>query len=149
MKLFEYAYSSFYSATLCYSAVYAGFLCPAVCMSVRLSQAGTVSKLLDKSSWVFFAGRLTSTYPTLCCKESLVSPKFGSYFWDCPKLRTWKFSPRQVDRVVNKTRRRRSNLLTTPIRQAVVMAVYYKSVNCKPLTPLLRFIVDLSYNLFL
>jgi len=58
MKLFEYAYSSFYSATLCYSAVYAGFLCPAVCMSVRLSQAGTVSKLLDKSSWVFLQGGL-------------------------------------------------------------------------------------------
>jgi len=148
MKLFEYAYSSFYSATLCYSAVYAGFLCPAVCMSVRHKP------VLYRNYWTnragfFFAGRLTSTYPTLCCKESLVSPKFGSYFWDCPKLRTWKFSPRQVDRVVNKTRRRRSNLLTTPIRQPVVMAVYYKSVNCKPLTPLLRFIVDLSYNLFL
>jgi len=63
MKLFEYAYSSFYSATLCYSAVYAGFLCPAVCMSVRLSQAGTVSKLLDKSSWVFLQGGLLPPIP--------------------------------------------------------------------------------------
>ena len=39
----------------------------------------------------------------------------------CPKLRTWKISPRQVDRVVNRTRRRRrrrSSLLTTPIRQS-------------------------------
>ena len=28
------------------------------------------------------------------------------------------------------------------------MAVYYKSVNCNPLTPLLRFVVDLLYNLY-
>jgi len=35
----------------------------------------------------------------------------------CPKLRTLKISPRQVDRV-NDTRRRRSSLLTTPIRQS-------------------------------
>ena len=39
----------------------------------------------------------------------------------CPKLRSLKISPRQVDRVVNKTRRRRrrrSSLLTTPVRQS-------------------------------
>ena len=39
----------------------------------------------------------------------------------CPRLRTWKISPRQVDCVVNKTRhrcRRRSSLLT-PIRRTV------------------------------
>jgi len=38
----------------------------------------------------------------------------------CPKLRTSKISPRQLDRVVNKTRRRRrrSSLLATPIRQS-------------------------------
>jgi len=29
------------------------------------------------------------------------------------------------------------------------VAVYYKSVNCDPLTPLLRFVVDLLYNVFL
>ena len=29
-----------------------------------------------------------------------------------------------------------------------VVAVYYKSVSCNPLTPLLRFVVDLLYNLF-
>jgi len=29
------------------------------------------------------------------------------------------------------------------------VAVYYKSVNCNPLAPLLRFVVDLLYNLFL
>jgi len=30
-----------------------------------------------------------------------------------------------------------------------VVAVYYKSVNCNPLIPLLRFVVDLLYNLLL
>ena len=37
----------------------------------------------------------------------------------CTKIQTWKVSPRQVDRAVNKTRRRRrrSSLLTTPIGQ--------------------------------
>jgi len=66
----------------------------------------------------------------------------------CPKLRTQKNYLRQVERVVNKTcrrrRRRSSLLLTTPRR-----GVYYKSVNCNPLTLLLRFAADLSYNLFL
>jgi len=49
--------------------------------------------------------------------------------WVFPKIRvlpyktlfqttTVKISPRQVDRVVNKTRRRRSSLLMTPIRQS-------------------------------
>ena len=42
--------------------------------SVRPSQAGTVSKRLDESSW-FFSRRLPSTFPTLCCKEIRVSPK--------------------------------------------------------------------------
>ena len=39
----------------------------------------------------------------------------------CPRLRTWKISPRQVDRVVNKTRhrRRRRSSLLTPIRRTV------------------------------
>ena len=46
----------------------------AVCQSVRLSQAGIVSKRLDKSSWSF-VWMLPSTYPTLCCKEIWVSAK--------------------------------------------------------------------------
>ena len=38
-----------------------------------------------------------------------------------------------------------SSLLTTPVDQAV----YYTSVNCNPLSPLLLFVVDLLYSLFL
>jgi len=75
----------------------------------------------------------------------------------CPKLQTEKILPRQVDRVVNKIRRRRrrrrSRLLTTSIRQSRrLVAVYNKSVNCNPSTPLLRFVldyIDLLYNFFL
>jgi len=51
----------------------------------------------------------------------------------CPKLRTWKISPRQVDRAVNNTRRRRrrrSSLLTTPIRQSTSRGCLLQSINC-------------------
>jgi len=91
------------------------FVRPSVCMSVCLSQAGIVSKRLEGSSW-FLACRLPSICPTLFCEEVRIPTKkrvlpSGTF----SKLRTMKISPRQVDRVVNKTRRR-SNLLTTPIR---------------------------------
>jgi len=43
-------------------------------LSVRLSQAGTVSKRLDESSCVL-AWRIPSTCPTPCCKEIRLSPK--------------------------------------------------------------------------
>jgi len=42
--------------------------------SVRPSQAGIASKPLDESSW-FLSRKIPSTYPTLCCKTSFVSPK--------------------------------------------------------------------------
>jgi len=58
----------------------------------------------------------------------------------CPKLRTWKISPQQVDLVVSKTCRRWS-LLTRPTTADA-------SVNCNPLTPSLRFVADLWYKLF-
>jgi len=111
----ELSYSPFYRATLCYaSAVSAVVVCP----SVRLSQTGVVSKRLDESSWVP-AWRLSSTYPALCSKEIRVTPKirvlpFGTF----PQTPDLKNSPRQVDRVVNKTRQL-SSLLTTPIRQSM------------------------------
>ena len=92
------------------------FVCLPVCPSVTnrycIERTGRIE--------LFLARMLPSTYPTLCCKEIWVSPKLGYLPLElCAKLRTWKISPRQVDRVVNKTRRRRrSSLLTTPIRQS-------------------------------
>jgi len=53
----------------------------------------------------------------------------------CPKLRSYKISPRQVDRVVNKTRRRRRVCWRHLYDNRRVVPVYCKSVNCNPLTP--------------
>ena len=90
-------------------------------LSIRASQAGIVSKPVDESSW-FLAWRLPATYPTLlCCKEIWVSKKFECFpLGLCPKLWTYKISPWQLDRIVNKSRRRRWqwSLLTTPVRQS-------------------------------
>jgi len=46
-------------------------------MSVHLSQAVIVSKLLDKLSWfiAFLAWRLSLTYPLLCCGKNWISPE--------------------------------------------------------------------------
>ena len=138
------------------SAVFAVVVRPSVCPSVRPLQAGIESKRLDESSW-FLAWRLFSIYPTLFYKEIEYLKQKLEYFLleFCPKLQTEKILPRPVDRVVNKIRRRRrrSRLLTTSIRQSRrLVAVYNKSVNCNPSTPLLRFVldyIDLLYNFFL
>ena len=92
------------------------------------------------------AWRLRSIFPTLFHKEIWLPPKIRvlpSGTLIRPKLRTWKISPRQVDRVVNKTRRRRrrSSLLTTPMRRSTHRGCL--------LQVLLRFVVDLLYTLFL
>jgi len=79
-----------------------------LCQSVRPLQAGIVSKRLDESRW-FLAWRLPPAYPTPCCKEIWMSPEIcvlpPRNFLPNSGLKT--VSPRQVDRVVNKTRRRR------------------------------------------
>jgi len=123
-------------------------------LCVRPSQAGVVSKRPDESSW-FLAWRLLSTYK--CCYEEIwVSPTIRvlpskTSLSQTPDLENFATASR--DRVVNKScrcRRRRSSLLTTPrYDNRRVVAVYYKSVNCNPLTPLFRFVVDLLYMLFL
>ena len=49
----------------------------------------------------FFAWMLFLIYPVLCYKEFQISTKIrGVYFPPglCPKLRTWKISPRHIDR---------------------------------------------------
>jgi len=94
-------------------------------LSVRLSQADIVSK------------RLIRKYGYL--QKLVYFPNTGL-----------KISPRQVDHVVNKIRRRRhrrSSLLTTPIRQSTSRScLLYKSIICNPLTHVLRLVADLLYN---
>ena len=129
------------------SAVYAVVACP----SVRLSQAGVVSKLLDESSWLL-ALRLLSIHLTLCYKEMWVSPKIRV-------LPSGTLSRTQDFKNFAAASRSRCQQLVVVDDGRVcrrqqydnrrVVAVYYKSINCNPLTPLLRFIVVLLYNLFL
>jgi len=47
------------------------------------------------------------------------------------------------------TKLRHRHPMYTTVRYRRIVAVYCKSVNCNSLTPLLRFVVDLLYNLFL
>ena len=81
-----------------------------VYLSVCPSQAGIISKRLDKSSW-FWVLRLPSTYPTSCYKEIWASPKLAfvpnSVFTDLENFST-----------ASRSRFRRSSLLMTPIRQS-------------------------------
>jgi len=99
------------------------------------------------------AGRLPSTYPTLCCKEICVSPKLGVL------KSLWNFVPNSG---LRKFRHGKSIALSTKLVDGRArwrhlyetvdescMAVYYKSINCSPLTSLLSFAVYLPYNLFL
>ena len=115
------------------SAVFAVVLCLSVCPS----QAGNVSKQLDESS-LFLARSLPSTCPTLCYN------KHGCFLWHLSQTMGFKISTRKVRRVAKRTRRR-SSLLTTPIRQSTSRGCLLQvgSANCNPLTPLLRFVAAL------
>ena len=103
----------------------------------------------------FWHGGFLPPIPHAQClryKETCVSPTITFSLELCPKLRTEKISPRQVDRVVDRTSRRcvdgraRWRHLYDNGR---VVAVYWRSIHCNPLTPLLRFVVDFLYDLFL
>ena len=65
-------------------------LCPCVCLSICLSHAGIVSKLLKRSNW-FSTQRLPSVYHTVCSTGIRVPPKIRATFFPlelCPKLWT-------------------------------------------------------------
>ena len=96
----------FYRATLFQRGVFAVVVCPTVCLSACLSVRPSVTNryCIERTGRIelFLARTLPSTYPTLCCKEIWVSPKLGYFPLElCAKLRTWKISPWQVDRVVS------------------------------------------------
>ena len=108
-------------------------------LSVRPSQAGIVSKRLDESSW-FMVWRLPSTYPTLCYKEMSVSSKItvlpcGTFLPNSGlgKFRHGKLIALSTKLVVVVVDGRACWRHLYGIRR--VVAVYYKSVNCNPLTP--------------
>jgi len=113
---------------------------------VRLSVCHKPVLYWNETTW-FLAWRLPFIYPALCYEEMWVSPKIkvlpsGTCNSQTPDLenQSTKLVIDVVDggacwRHLYDNRR--------------VVAVYYKSINCNPLTPVLRFVVDLSYNLFL
>ena len=105
-------YARRYASTVLYSCG-PSCVCVSLCPPVCLSQVIVVSKRLFESS-SFLARRLPVTYPTLCCKEIRVFPKITVISYEiCRKFWTSKILPRQVHRVVSKTRHR-SNMLKTP-----------------------------------
>ena len=113
-------------------AVFAVIVCPSVRPSVRPSQAGIASKRLHKSSW-YSARRLPSTYPTLCYKEIWASPK-----------RVLPSETLDLENCAAASRSRCQRIVVVVDGRACwrhlydnrrVVAVYYKSIICNPLTP--------------
>ena len=103
------------------SAVFAVVMCPSVPpLSVRRKP------VFYRNDWTnrggFWHGGFLPPIPHCSIRKCGYLQKLEYFPLDlCPKLRTFgKISPRQVDRVVNNTprRRRRSSLSTTPIRQS-------------------------------
>jgi len=109
-----------------YASAVLAVSCVRLYPSVRPSQAGIVSKRLDESSWFSAPVHLSHTVLFGYLQKLGYFP---------PELCAKLISPRQVDDVVNDSRR--------------VVAVYYTSVSCNARTPLLRFVVDLLYSSFL
>ena len=104
-----------------------------MCPSVRLSVTSRCCiETTGRIELVF--GTQVSFHPahTFCViRKFRYLQKLGYFHLKlCSILRTWKISPRQVDLVVNNTRRRRSSLLTTPIRQSTSRGCLLHSINC-------------------
>jgi len=91
--------------------------------------------------------------PHCIVRNFLVSPKLRYFPLELFPNSGQKISLRQVNRVVNnKTHRRRSSLLTTPIRQSTnrgCLLQVGQLKRSKARTPLSRFVMDLFCNLFL
>jgi len=107
---------------------------------------------LDGSRWLL-ARELPSTYPTPCCKKIRVPQKIRvlhsgtlSETLDLENFATFKsvvLSTKLVDGRACGSRLRQST------RRCWTHIVYCTTVYSNRLTPLLRFVVDLLYNLFL
>jgi len=87
---------------------------------------------------IFDIGASINLSYTVLQGNSGISKRFGTSLWN--------FVPNSG---LGKFRRGQSIALSTKLVVVVVDAVYYKSVNCNPPTPSLRFVVDLLYSLFL
>ena len=135
LQRFAHYVVKFYRATLCQC----GICCRPVsaCPSVCLSQTGIVSKRLDESSWFFWHGCFLP--PILQC----VISKFGynkiwAVLFSGTLSQTLDFkhfataSRWRCHQIVSTV-----ELVDDTFDGRRIVAVYYTSVNCNPLTPLL------------
>jgi len=122
-----------------------------VCLSaVRPSQAGILSMRLDvraNDRTYFWHGGSFHLF-SLCCEEIQVSPS-GTLpqTLDLENFATASRWCYQQNSIVDG--RACGSHLRRSTRRGWAHIVYYTSVDCNPSTPLLRFGVDLLYNLFL
>jgi len=120
-----------------------------VCPSVRHEP---VLYRNDRTNRAGFGTELPSTYHTLCYEEIWVSPKIrvllsGTLF-QTPDLENFATASRSSCEHNSSSSSSTVELVDDTYTTVRVAAVYYKSINCNRLTPLLRFAVDLLYNLF-
>jgi len=137
-----------FTAWRCASGVYAVVVCLSVCLSVHHKP------VLYRNDWTNRAGICHGGVP-------FTHPTLLYWIWVIPKIRVlFSGTLYQTSDLENLGA---ASQLHCP--QAVVVgggacwrhlynswrvvAVYYKSISCNPPTPLLWFVVDLSYNLFL
>jgi len=120
--------------TLCnFSSIFPGGSADPICPYVR-----TPVETSGRIELIFDIGASINLSYTVLQGNSSISKRFGTSLWN--------FVPNSG---LGKFRRGQSIALSTKLVVVVVDAVYYKSVNCNPLTPSLRFVVDLLYSLFL
>jgi len=117
---------------------------------VCLSHAGIVSKWLEESSW-FSAWRLIP--PILHCviRKFEYLQKLGYFHRQlCPNSGLEKFAMAIRSRCQQYSSSSSSTVddTYTVYDNRRVVAVYYKSVNCNPLTHLTRFVVHMVYDFF-
>jgi len=127
------------------SAVCAVIVCPSAYPSVHRKP---VSHRNDESNW-FLAWELPSTDPTLCCKKILVPLKIRVLLSGTlsQTLDSENFATTSRSRCQQKLST--VELVDNIYNGRCVVAVYYTSASCKPISPSLRFVLDLLSNMFL
>jgi len=125
-------------------------VCPSGRLSVWPSQAGIVSTRIEGQS-CFLAWELPLTYPKLCYEEKRVSVKTGGKELCLKTLNLENFA------IVSRRCGQQNSSMVELVdytydgrmRRGWMHKVYYTSIDCNSLTPILQRVPDLLYNLFL
>jgi len=117
-------------------------LCVSVCLSVCLSvcHKPVAQYCLETTGRIelVLTRRLLSTYPTVCCKEIRISLKIRN---SVPNSGLRNFHFATASRLNCQQNLSTIEFVDDTYDRRRVVAVYFTSVNCNPLTPLLRFAV--------